>query len=371
MAKITATYLMNEIKKLDKRRDYNYISSRTKTLIRIDRIDEDRGGIIYITRWNPTQRTENTYETGKKQTISKELQWRVANAIVEGEPFNIDRIVGASYNTRSAYETLLALTPHFYSCNPGRINDIGGKTTVESGHKHLIYFADKEHPIGEIEKVEIDEPIVEIPQKAVRYEALKLPQSYIDTQLETIDTDLQGLRRHAQIQIALYQIGKRMGFKTWIAQNDHSIEYAGKKIIEHEAIITDLNDTIIREYGDAAYKARLVDALWFDDNNRIPAIMEVEHTTGVTTGLDRMMTLYREISGINTTYVIVAPDEDRDRVLRECKKPHYHKLQAKFFPYSAVEELLYLSTHRTFKFDEYESGKQAFIEGFMEEIETK
>ena len=41
---------------------------------------------------------------------------RVSNAINPGEPFNIDRILGASYNTRSVLETLIALTPEFYYC---------------------------------------------------------------------------------------------------------------------------------------------------------------------------------------------------------------------------------------------------------------
>ena len=50
--------------------------------------------------------------------------WRVANAISEGEPINFDRVLGGSYNTRSVLESLLASTPEFYYCYPGRIMDI-------------------------------------------------------------------------------------------------------------------------------------------------------------------------------------------------------------------------------------------------------
>ena len=68
--------------------------------------------------------------------------WRVANAINVGDPINLDRILGGSYNTRSVLETLIALTPEFYFCYPGRIKDIDGHSSIEHGHKHLVWLPD-------------------------------------------------------------------------------------------------------------------------------------------------------------------------------------------------------------------------------------
>jgi type II restriction enzyme len=50
-----------------------------------------------------------------------------------------------------------------------------------------------------------------------------------------------------------------------------------------------------------------------------------------------------------TRWVIAAPDEDRDKVLRECNLPQYSSLKARYFPYSAVEELYSLCQKRKIK----------------------
>jgi type II restriction enzyme len=42
------------------------------------------------------------------------MLWRLANAIQEDAPINLDRVLGASYNSRSVIESLLAHTPQFY-----------------------------------------------------------------------------------------------------------------------------------------------------------------------------------------------------------------------------------------------------------------
>jgi type II restriction enzyme len=64
--------------------------------------------------------------------------WRLANAIRQNQPINVDRILGASYNTRSVLEALIAHTPQFHFCYPGRIESVNSNEAVKKGHKHLI-----------------------------------------------------------------------------------------------------------------------------------------------------------------------------------------------------------------------------------------
>ena len=93
----------------------------------------------------------------------------------------------------------------------------------------------------------------------------------------------------------------------------------------------------------------------------MPAVMEVEHTTGVTSGLTRMKGLQDAAPALMTRYVIVAPDDDRDKVVEEANRPQFTSLDTRFFAYSAVEELYYICTHRTLHGVEFE-----FLDCYME-----
>ena len=142
MAKYTAYNIVRAINLLPRNENFNYINPRTPGLIRIENVNLPAGP-VQIRRWNPNK--SETYEQAKTESISSEMIWRIANAINQGEPVNFDRILGGSYNTRSVLETLMALTPEFYYCYPGRIKDIDGYSTIEHGHKHLIWLPEEPH----------------------------------------------------------------------------------------------------------------------------------------------------------------------------------------------------------------------------------
>lgn len=107
--------------------------------------------------------------------------------------------------------------------------------------------------------------------------------------------------------------------------------------------------------------AKFSDCIWFQNHRFMPAVMEVEHTTGVTSGLTRMKGLYDTIPSINTRYVIVAPDDDRDKVIDEANREQFKCLDTRYFAYSAVEELYYICTHRHLC-----GVTQKFIDSYME-----
>lgn len=123
MEKLTASNIVAFINQLDKRATYNYLNPKNKGLIEIVNIVSPEGP-IWVNRWNPAK--GETKKSKKPTTISTEMIWRVANAISIGQPFNIDRILGASFNTRSVLETLLAYTPQFHFCYPGELKALPG-----------------------------------------------------------------------------------------------------------------------------------------------------------------------------------------------------------------------------------------------------
>lgn len=355
---ITVANMVNLLSSLPKGTEYPYINASTHTVVTIEEIIQPYGPIT-IKRWDPTK--SETKNTAEPQSISTAMMNRVANAITSGTPINIDRLLGASYNTRSALETLLCHTPPFYYCYPGRIELIHGKTKIKAGHKHVIYLPETPHDKGvlcekKLEHLEINE----IPSKNVVYNALELPAH--TPKSGRVDTDEN--RIHSQMQMAIYEIGCSLSLKTFIAQNDIGIRYKGKMLSEHENIVTKLNEVpTIGAFDGAADAGKLIDAIWLG-NKSIPAVFEVEQSTGVTSGLTRMSNFKKtlpEYRGMR--YIIVAPDEYREKVTREINKPEFAHLHAFYFPYSAVSELLGLCQERKLK-----GVTEAFIETFLDDV---
>lgn len=95
----------------------------------------------------------------------------------------------------------------------------------------------------------------------------------------------------------------------------------------------------------------------------MPAVIEVEHSTGVTSGLTRMKGFQDALPAFPTRYVIVAADEDREKVIREANREQFKSLNARFFPYSAVEELYGLCQRRKLR-----GVTEEFLDTFMEPV---
>lgn len=358
MPKITAYNLVRAISQLPRNVNYNYINPRTPGLIHIENVLLPAGP-IQIRRWNPNK--GETYQGARVESISSEMIWRVANAINVGDPINLDRILGGSYNTRSVLETLIALTPEFYFCYPGRIKDIDGHSSIEHGHKHIIWLPETPHEKAVLTEKEVPNmAISEIPMQSVTYDNLILP----DSMTVGGNMDIEVIRRHTQIQIALYLIGLQLGYRTWIAQNDKGIVYRDRPLIEQPGIVPALSgENIISAFPGAEPSAKFIDCIWFQNHRFMPAVMEVEHTTGITSGLTRMKGLQDAMPAFNTRYVIVAPDDDREKVVDEVNRPQFLSLDARYFPYSAVEELYYICTHRNLH-----GITQDFLDCYMERV---
>ena len=102
---------------------------------------------------------------------------------------------------------------------------------------------------------------------------------------------------------------------------------------------------------------------WFKNAMLMPAVIEIEHSTGVTSGLTRMKGFQDLLPPFPTRYVVVAPDESRDKVVREANRIQFRSLDARFFPYSSVEELYALCQRRKIR-----GVGEEFLDCYMEPI---
>jgi type II restriction enzyme len=353
--KLTASNIVKAITNLPKDQWFEYISEKSSTKVKVVSATKPEGPIT-IKRYNPAK--EGT-DAAKETSISVQMIWRIANAFQENIPINFDRVLGASYNTRSALEALMAHTPEFYWCTPGRIELASSTQEIKAGHKHLIWRPDTPHKNGILEKFQTELVISEIPSANAIYEALQMP----NVATKGI-TDINVQRRHLQIQIALVAIGHQLGFRTWVARNDQGITYGDKKVGELDGIIVNLNqENLLKAWSDAVAAAMHIDCIWFRNGKFMPAVMEVEHSTGVVSGLSRMKNLKDQLPPFHTRWVIVAPDEDRSKVMKEANKPQFQDLQTLFFPYSAVDELYALCQKRRLT---NKAVNEEFLDCFME-----
>ena len=315
-------------------------------------------GPITIKRCDPSK--GGSFDDAKAQTISSKMLWRLASALKINHPVNIDRVFGASYNTRSALEALLLHTEFFYLCYPGRLERIGPNTEVKVGHKHIIFDMDNPSKKGVIVEKKINDMVVTEIDREVRFDSLLLDSKA----RKKADIDLE--RRHAQIQVLLIKAAASMGLTSWVASNDHSIKYNGQRLIEMDEVMKSMDTTpALQGYSKAPDAGKLIDCIWFTkDGKKIPAILEIEHSTGVTSGLNRMKKFMLEAPDLrDMTYIIVAPDEIREQVFRKSAQPQFSDMNVKYLSYSAVEDLYLLSLRKIQGIDNIK-----FFHTFLEDV---
>lgn len=348
---VSATNLVRAIGNLPRGQVFNYVNPNNAMAIEVVDVTHPEGPIKFK-RYNSTKGQSS--KDAKIERIPSSHFLRLAEAIETERPFHVDTIFGGSGNIRSVVESLIAHTPQFYYCMPGRL-ELGGSTLSKkvSGHKHLIYRPDNPHKNGVMAEFDFKGTAVEMPAYTAAFDAI------IGRDLKSV-----GEQTHAQIQVILMEIGQHLGFRTWIAENDHGIELKGKKIIQHPNVIKKLSDEqTLSAYADAVDSARLIDCVWFKNGRLMPAVMEVEHTTNISSGLKRMKQFYDVGPNLrDVRWVIVAPDAKREKVIREANLDMFRDMDVKFFPYSAVLELHSLIRRRS-----PEGLNDQFLNCFMED----
>jgi len=353
--RLTANNLVSAINRLPKDQWFEYVNPSNKGKVRILSVVMPEGP-IYIERIS--YRGDKQFKT--QASISDKMLWRLANALQPKIPINVDRLFAGSYNTRSVLETLIAHSPEFYWCMPGRIELSNSTQEIKRGHKHIVWLPDQSHRNGALEEFETDMVISEIPSSSAIYEALQLPNVLTD------GMDIHVARRHLQIQIALVFIGYSLGFRTWIARNDQGFTYNNKKIVELDGVIVKLEaERLLASFDQAIHAAMHIDCIWFRNGRFMPAVIEVEHSTGIDSGLTRMKRFKDQLPAFLTRWVIVAPDEDRDKVISKASAPLYSDMKVSFFPYSAVDELYALCQKRKLS---NKAVNEEFLDCFMEPV---
>src|SRR6185437_5903664 len=125
--------------------------------------------------------------------------------------------------------------------------------------------------------------------------------------------------RHTEIQYELAALGAGMGLYVWIARNDRSRGWADQMLGQLPIVI----DQMPTQFNEATQRTiELIDVLWLRENSIIAAF-EVECTTSIYSGLLRMSDLLALQPNLDIKLYLVAPDERRDKVDEEIRRPSF------------------------------------------------
>jgi type II restriction enzyme len=121
----------------------------------------------------------------------------------------------------------------------------------------------------------------------------------------------------------------------WIAANDRSREYLDGRLGDGclEGLPAGLDG--------AAESVRLIDVVWLDTSGaRVVAAFEVEHSTSIYSGIVRMLDLALGCAlGAGTAMFLVAPDDRRDQVAQQLRRPAFSRvseLGIRYLPYGEL-----------------------------------
>lgn len=149
-------------------------------------------------------------------------------------------------------------------------------------------------------------------------------------------------RESITVQAQIAEIGIQMGFKVWVPRNDKTRVMTLLPPSTAEGFL----DALPLNYDDVTLKTiEQIDVIWLKGRSMARAF-EVEHTTAIYSGLLRMADLLALQPNMQIRLHIVAPEEKREKVKREIKRPVFSLLESgplygscTYLPYDAVQAI--------------------------------
>ncbi len=341
---ISVTELVRHLDTVPRNEGLRYVYPANDTEIIVRSVTLPYGPITY------TRRPKGKHaRTCKLETISEDIIRRVAAQIERHKAFSIDAILNGTGNNRSVLEAILAHAAEFYVCYPGKhLNGVADR------RKHLYWNPDKPHRVGAITETTEILGVMTTPN-----------QSFTLSSRADHPCNFASLRKHQQLQVKLFEFGASMNWSVWIAENDQNLKIGRRKVSNHPSAIQHLSRIpILQAYPAGLKAARHLDVMFVREDGYIPAVIEIEHTTGIVPGLTRMNNFRLNMGGVyanrgsgGTSFIICVDDEKTAEAVAKASSPQFADLSPRFLPYSRVDLLWELCR---------DSRQRAFNENVLE-----
>ena len=182
-----------------------------------------------------------------------------------------------------------------------------------------------------VRQYKIFEPVP--PKRSGVYKVVEEVSIKTEAQSFTEKTEIN----HGIAQGMLVTLGKIYGYETYVPPHDQTIRnFQGKPLRD---FVTVTNCTGIFD-GPNLRSIREIDALWFDEDDYglFPVYaFEVEETTKVTSGLDRLLKIPRRFP---TKFFVIGPGEKKQNLFNQkINQTPFRVYKNKFRLYKELEEL--------------------------------
>jgi type II restriction enzyme len=147
--------------------------------------------------------------------------------------------------------------------------------------------------------------------------------------------DEQEENTHTEMQFYLAQLGRALGYKVWIARNDHKRVWDGQRLGEFS-----IKELVLPAMPSAVYDTiALIDVLWLDDLSNIVSGFEVEKSTSIYSGILRLNDLSLSIDSKKTHFYLVAPDSREKEIRAQLLRPSFRSLDSLMISYILFKDL--------------------------------
>ena len=153
----------------------------------------------------------------------------------------------------------------------------------------------------------------------------------VESKSRTKKMDLEIPKTHEEVEYFLIQLGNMLGYSTYTADPS---KIAKGKMLSEFAPLRDIPEFTGQRDRNSAKE---IDVIWFDNDENPKLCMEVENTTNVTSGLNRLY----QLKQFDINFVIVAPEEKRPKFVIEIDKAPYRSIRERY-KFMSYEELIRL-----------------------------
>jgi len=149
------------------------------------------------------------------------------------------------------------------------------------------------------------------------------------------NSNFKSITSHEQAEYYLLKLGNILGYLTYTV--DKTKKFENEKI-GNTAILKDIPDFAGQRDINSA---REIDVIWFNEDENPEYCIEVEHTTDITKGLNRLI----QLKQFNVKFIIVAPDDRKQKFETELSKypNRILKDRCNFISYSDLIKLCKIS----------------------------
>jgi type II restriction enzyme len=140
---------------------------------------------------------------------------------------------------------------------------------------------------------------------------------------------------HSEMQYHLARLGKSLGYKVWIARNDHKRDWNGQKLGEFS--LKNLN--LFNVPPSVADTIALIDVLWLNQNEKVIAGFEVEKSTSIYSGILRLTDLSLSAQREDCQFYLVAPDKREKEIKAQLLRPSIRSLDSQTISYLLFHDL--------------------------------